>query len=455
MRSNRIISSVLAAALAVSAFTFVPTASDSGYGLAITASAAGTKGLKINNDGGVTGYTGTSTDVVIPSTVKYIEKEAFKKNQNIKSVTFEGDILSINEYAFYDCDSLETVTFKGNITSGDGKGGIQKSAFEFCSGLKEVNFTNKDAVVDQIGKYAFDLCSSLESITIPSGTAYINFKAFANCSELETVIFEGGVTNGEGSGGIDEKAFPECKKLKEVRFRKSDAVVDCIGEKAFQNCFALKKINLPSGTVCIKEGAFSNCKVLTSVTVPADTKLEGKGVFGYMNGHDNHYVASVFAVNQYEFNDDYGYFLADGKTPIYILVSGSVVRGPKKITQKKITLDVTKGSPAEKWAIENNVAYICSNDPSAPRNIKVAAKTADSITLKWDEAEGADAYAVFIYNDSTKKYEKYKSLTAAQCKVKGLKKGTRYKFIIKSLKKNGDKYKVLASSKAVAASTSN
>lgn len=450
MRSKKIISSVLAAALAVSAFAFVPTASESGYGLAITAFAAGTKGLKINEDGGVTGYTGTSADVVIPSTVKYIEKEAFKKNQNIKSVTFEGDISSINEYAFYDCDTLETVTFKGNITSGDGKGGIQKSAFEFCNGLKEVNFTNKDAVVDQIGNYAFCLCSSLESITIPSGTARINFEAFSYCNELETVIFEGGVTNGDGSGGIDEKAFLECKSLKEVRFKKSDAVVDRIGEKTFQNCFALKKINLPSGTVCINEGAFANCRVLTSVTVPADTKLEGKGIFGHMNGSDNRRLASIFAVNQYEFSD---YILADGKTPIYILFLGSVTQGPKKITQKKITLDVTKGSPAEKWAIENNVAYICSNDPAAPRNIKVAAKTTDSITLKWDKAEGADAYTVFIYNDSTKEYEKYKSLTAAQCKVTGLKKGAKYKFIIKSLKKDGEKYKVLASSKAVAAST--
>lgn len=452
MRSKKIISSILAAALAVSTFAFVPAVSDSGYGLAINASAAGTKGLTISKDGAVTGYTGTSANVVIPSTAKYIEENAFSKNQTIKTVTIEGDLWGINDSAFYDCDSLETVTIKGNLKSFDGEGGIQDNAFEFCSNLKEVKFTKKDAVVDQIGKKAFSLCSSLKSITIPSGTACIEEEAFGDCYNLETVIFKGDLTDGEGMGGIYAMAFTGCTSLKEVKFEKSNAVVDEIGEFAFNKCLALTKINIPTGTAYIYDGAFVNCESLSSVTVPKKTKIEGEYVFGYTNGYKTEneaFLASVY----FDENDEY--VLADGKTTLYI----PMMIEAQKITQKKITLTVTKGSSAEKWAKANKVAYkyattTSSDNSAAPQNIKASAKTADSITLKWDSVSGADAYAVYIYNSSTKKYEKFKTVTSAKCKVTGLKKGTKYKFIVKSLKKNGNKYTSLGTSKAVGISTS-
>lgn len=452
MRSKKIISSILAAALAVSTFAFVPAVSDSGYGLAITASAAGTKGLTISKDGAVTGYTGTSADVVIPSTAKYIEKNAFSKNKTIKTVTIEGDLWGINDSAFYDCDSLETVTIKGDLKSYDGKGGIQDNAFKFCSSLKEVKFTKKDAAVDQIGKDAFSLCFSLKSITIPSGTACIKEEAFNGCDALETVIFKGNVTDGKGSGGICAEAFIGCTSLKEVKFEKSNAVVDRIGEYAFNKCFALTKINIPAGTVCIRDCAFVNCESLSSVTVPANTKIEGEHVFGYMNGFKTEkeaYAASWYFIESDE------YVLANGKTSQYIPLS---IDTPM-ITQKKITLNVTKGSSAEKWAKANKVAYKyvtaeASDKLAAPKNVKASAKTADSITLKWDSVSGADAYAVYVYNSSKKKYEKFKTVTSEKCKVTGLKKGTKYKFIVKSLKKNGNKYTTGGSSEAVTISTS-
>lgn len=456
MRSKKIINMVLALALAVGAVGFVPSVSGGDTGFAIAASAAGTSGLKINENGGVYEYTGKSADVVIPSTAKYIEKEAFSKNQTIKTVTIEGDLWGINENAFYDCDNLETVTIKGDLKSYDGNGGIQDSAFKFCSNLKEVKFTKKNAAVDQIGKKAFCLCGSLKSITLPSGTACIEEEAFGDCDKLETVIFKGDVTDGEETGGIYAMAFSGCTSLKEVKFEKSNAVVDQIGEWAFNKCFALTKINIPTGTAYIYDGAFLNCESLSSVTVPAKTKVEGEYVFGYMNGYKTEkeaFLASLY------FDESDEYVLADGKTSLYVPMSIDTT----KITQKKITLTVTKGSSAEKWAKANKVKYkypdaakdsSSSDKPAAPENVKCSAKTADSVTLKWDSVSGADAYAVYIYNASTKKYEKYKTVSAAKCKVTGLKKGTKYKFVVKSLKKNGSKYVSGGSSKAVAVSTS-
>lgn len=449
---------MLAFAIAAGAFAFVPAVNNSGADFAVSVSAAGTSGLQINDAGGVYGYTGKSADVVIPSTVTYIEKEAFYKNQTIKTVTIEGDLWGINKDAFYDCDSLETVTIKGDLKSYDGNGGIQDYAFRFCNKLKEVKFTKKNASVDQIGSNAFCLCSSLKKINIPSGTACIKSEAFDGCTALETVTFNGDVKDDEGYGGIYDEAFAGCTALKEVKFEKSNAVVDYIGAYAFSRCYALKKINIPTGTDCIYDCAFLNCENLTSVTIPKNTKLEGEYIFGYCSGIKTEKEALAAENGSY-----YDVFttVADGKTSVYSIDDVfTIFVDSTKITQKKITLTVTKGSSAEKWAKANKIAYkypeaaASSDKLAAPENVKSAAKTSDSITLKWDAVSGADAYAVYVYNASTKKYEKYKTVSSAKCKVTGLKKGTKYKFVVKSLKKSGNKYVSGSTSKAVAISTS-
>ncbi|MCM1329721.1 MAG: fibronectin type III domain-containing protein [Ruminococcus sp.] len=84
---------------------------------------------------------------------------------------------------------------------------------------------------------------------------------------------------------------------------------------------------------------------------------------------------------------------------------------------------------------------------AVPTNFK-ASKTTNSITLKWDEVEGADGYRVYMKNPTTGKYEKYKSVTKNSCKVTGLEKGTKYYFKVSVLTKNGEKYKEKANSKS-------
>ena len=68
----------------------------------------------------------------------------------------------------------------------------------------------------------------------------------------------------------------------------------------------------------------------------------------------------------------------------------------------------------------------------APTEIKVN-KTAKTITLTWNKVEGADAYRVYKYNSTTKKYVKYKDVTKTTCKITGLSPSKTYKFKIVSL----------------------
>ena len=70
---------------------------------------------------------------------------------------------------------------------------------------------------------------------------------------------------------------------------------------------------------------------------------------------------------------------------------------------------------------------------------KVTAKVSKtSVKLTWKKVSGADGYRVYRYDTKTKKYVTVKSgTTATSLTVKGLKKGTRYKFAVKAYKKVG------------------
>ncbi|WP_461257089.1 SUMF1/EgtB/PvdO family nonheme iron enzyme [Treponema sp. R80B11-R83G3] len=104
-----------------------------------------------NRSGGITitRYTGTTTNVVIPSTIEGIRVTeiggyAFD-SKNIISVTVPDSVTSIGKYAFKDCDNLSSVTIGNSVTK------IGEEAFEGCK-LTSVTIGNS---VTQFGKDAF------------------------------------------------------------------------------------------------------------------------------------------------------------------------------------------------------------------------------------------------------------------------------------------------------------
>lgn len=73
-------------------------------------------------------------------------------------ITFEKDLTSIPEYAFYKTD-LVSVTIPNSVTS------IGNSAFGGCTSLSNVSISNS---LTTIGNRVFGSCASLSSITIPN-----------------------------------------------------------------------------------------------------------------------------------------------------------------------------------------------------------------------------------------------------------------------------------------------
>ena len=86
-------------------------------------------------------------------------------------------------------------------------------------------------------------------------------------------------------------------------------------------------------------------------------------------------------------------------------------------------------------------AEAASNKPAAPSYAWYYDKTADSVSLRWDSVDGADAYRVFMYDAASKKYVSCMTVKGnTTCTVKGLKSNKTYNFKIAALKKSGGKY---------------
>lgn len=75
--------------------------------------------------------------------------------------------------------------------------------------------------------------------------------------------------------------------------------------------------------------------------------------------------------------------------------------------------------------------------PDEVKNLSVSKRTNTAITLKWNKVSGATKYQVYLYNTSTKKYVCKATVSGTTATIKGLSKGTTYKFKVRAYKTVG------------------
>lgn len=123
---------------------------------------------------------------------------------------------------------------------------------------------------DCLGDHAFQNCSALTSLTIPSSVTKIGSYAFENCEGLTNVNIPSSVTE------IGYYAFALCTGLTSVTIHSS---VTEIGVRAFKNCSGLTNVNIPSSVTKIGSDAFTNCTSLTSVYVSWQSPISANNAF--------------------------------------------------------------------------------------------------------------------------------------------------------------------------------
>ena len=198
------------------------------------------------------------------------------------SITY--NVTSINEHAFDGCTGLTSVTIPSSVTS------ISSYAFKGCTGLTSVTIPSS---VTTIGYNAFEGCTGLTSVTIPSSVTSIGSSAFYGCSGLTSVTIPSSVTS------ISFYAFNGCTSLQNVAILGSPIIEYAAFDNTpyfdnmpdgmvYINNVAYKykgimpadtSIKIKEGTTHIAANAFCDCTGLLSVSIPSSVTSIGSSAF--------------------------------------------------------------------------------------------------------------------------------------------------------------------------------
>ena len=250
-----------------------------------------TKGLSIEN-GIVKGYSGTLTDVVIPSyykgcSVTSIGHDAFEDCTSLTSVTIPDSVTSIGNYAFSGCTGLTSITIPSSVTS------IGYSAFSGCSGLTSITIPDS---VTSIGSSAFRGCNGLTSITLP----FVGASETANDGYDQVFGYIFGYTSSSGSS-VSGATYQYHNNSKYYYFYYIPSSIESItitGENipknAFYNCSGLRNVTIGNGVTSIGDRAFYDCTGLTSVTIGNSVTSIGNYAFsGCSSLTSIHYTGDI------------------------------------------------------------------------------------------------------------------------------------------------------------------
>jgi len=139
---------------------------------------------------------------------------------------------------------------------------IGELAFANCTELTSVVLPGshlKAGCVTNIAPYAFFACEKLESVQLPDGLVRLGESAFSSCESLKSVTVPHRVKR------IEDRTFCRCHSLAEVKL--PDGVTS-IGEDAFYECRALTSLDLPYDLTEIGPSSFGHCTSLKTLTLP-------------------------------------------------------------------------------------------------------------------------------------------------------------------------------------------
>ena len=132
-----------------------------------------------------------------------IEKDAFKRHENIEVVIFPEKITSIGDRVFYGCEKLKEVTIPDSVTSLGG------ASFSGCVNLEKVNLPKGITLINAV---TFDNCKNIREITIPEKVTKVDWNAFSGTG-IKELVFPSSIKN------LDTGIVDSCKNLEKIVFK--------------------------------------------------------------------------------------------------------------------------------------------------------------------------------------------------------------------------------------------
>ena len=203
----------------------------------------------------VTGYTGTATELEIPTTVNGatvsdININAFANWTGLTKL-IAPSITTLGPQCFYGCSALTSVELPEATSLND-------KCFYNCNNLTSVYLPKATT----LGNNCFWGCTSLASIELPEATT-LGSTCFYGCINLISTNLPKVTSLGAG-------CFNTCNKLTSIELPKATT----LGNSCFWGCIGLTSMELPEATT-LGSSCFWGCTGLTSVKLPKVTSLDG------------------------------------------------------------------------------------------------------------------------------------------------------------------------------------
>lgn len=135
-----------------------------------------------------------------------------------------------------------------------------------------------------VGKSAFAGCASLTEITLPASVRQLSVGAFRGCERLSKIRVEEENTCFREEDGLvlskSGKRVVLCPPGRTGEVSVPEGVEE-IGQRAFEGCRWLTRVELPEGLGVVKAYAFRGCAALRELTLPKSlTAVSGTAAFG-------------------------------------------------------------------------------------------------------------------------------------------------------------------------------
>lgn len=244
-------------------------------------------------------------------------------NGGLKKLMLGKNIRFMEEQAVYGSNALEEVVFNDALET------IGLGAFQGCTSLKSLTLPSS---VKTIGDYAFMQCP-FETFTIPASVDSIGNNPFRAGTKLQSIELEEGTTKFKIVDGAlltaDGKrliTLPAGNGLTEYT---TPAGVTLIGPHSIRNNPTLEKITITEGVEEIGEYSMGAMPNFVEVSIPASVTSIGAAAFYY---NAKLAIVNVAQGSPFTFND--GYFYGnEGKLLLFSLTRSGDIEVPDGVEE--------------------------------------------------------------------------------------------------------------------------